>query len=183
MAIRKVIFNVSEDGVTPLNYAWGGIQNEDNATEINFVIDNAYLLKLNEECEKLFFRIDFESGLAGYNPSRNLEISDCTVKRDIPKSITCYGGEFTSALNITRQLENGELQEILTVPVTLFFTPNNIKDKPLLSNLSAYEEHVLKTVQECSMIKQQMEEKLAQNINEIVDIVKDSFVNVSEVAQ
>lgn len=183
MALRKVIFNVSKEGVTPLNYAWGGIQNEDNATEINFIIDNEYLLKLNEECEKLFFRIDFESGFAGYNPSENLELIDNTVKRDIPKSITCFGGEFTSTLAISRLLNNGKYQEILTVPVTLFFTCNSIKDKPLLSNLSAYEEHILKTVKECSTIKQQMEEKLASDIDEIAQIVKQEFVDVSEVAK
>lgn len=161
MALRKVNFNVSKSGIEPLDYAWGGIQNEDNATEINFIIANEYLSELNETCEKLFFRIDFESGFAGYNPSENLEMVDCTVKREIPKTITCFGGEFTSTLVVTRLLNNGEYQQILTVPVTLFFTSNNVSDQPLLNNLSAFEEHVLKNVKEASLIKQEIEQKLA----------------------
>ncbi len=183
MALRKVIFNVSKNGVEPLDYAWGGIQNEDNATEVNFVLDNEYFLTLNEDCETLFFRIDFESGFAGYNPSENLEMVDNAIKREIPKAITRFGGEFTSTLVVTRLLNNGEYQQILTVPVTLFLTQNNVKDKPLISNLSAFEEHILKNVKECSSIKQQMENKLNSDINEIAELVKQEFIDVSEVAK
>ena len=114
MALRKVIFNVSKNGVEPLDYAWGGIQNEDNATEVNFVLDNEYFLTLNEDCETLFFRIDFESGFAGYHPSENLEVVDKTVKREIPKAITQFGGDITSTLVVTRLLNNGEYQQIFT---------------------------------------------------------------------
>ena len=183
MALRKVIFNVSKNGVEPLDYAWGGIQNEDNATEVNFVLDNEYFLTLNEDCETLFFRIDFESGFAGYHPSENLEVVDKTVKREIPKAITQFGGDITSTLVVTRLLNNGEYQQILTVPVTLFFTKNNVKDNLLLNNLSAYEEHILNKVKECAEIKKQMENKLNSDINEIADLVKQVFVDVSEVAK
>ena len=183
MAIRKVIFNVTKNGVTPLDYAWGGIQNEDNATEINFVIDNDYLLQLNENCEELFFRIDFESGYAGYHPSENLQISENILKRSIPKKITCYGGEITCTLTVTRLVNENESEQILTVPVTLFFTLNNVKDKELINNLSAYEEHILQNVKQCAEYKKQMEDILKSNVDEIAEIVKQEFIDVSEVAQ
>lgn len=183
MALRKVIFNVSKNGVEPLNYAWGGIQNEDNATEINFVLDSEYLSELKDTCQKLFFRIDFESGFAGYNPSENLEMVDYTVKRNIPQTITCYGGEFASTLVVSRLMDDGTYQQILTVPVTLFLTQNNVKDKHLINNLSAFEEHVLENVKKCAEYKQAMDEKFNSDIEKIAQIVKQEFVDVSEVAK
>ena len=183
MAIRKVIFNVTKNGVTPLDYAWGGVQNEDNATEINFVIDNDYLLQLNENCEELFFRIDFESAFAGYNPSENLNITQNVVKREIPIEITCYGGEFTSTLVVSRKTENNQYQQILTVPATLFLTGNNVNKNSLINNLSAFEEHVLKSVKECATIKAEITSTFTSKMDEIIEIVKNEFVDVSEVAQ
>lgn len=148
MAIRKVIFNVSASGVTPAGYQWGGVQNEDNATEINFIIDEEYLSLINEGGGQIRFRIDFASALAGYQPSENLLLSENSVKRSIPKAITQYGGEISSNLVITRFFDNGDSEEILTVPATLFFTASSRQDERVNGNLSAFEENILKKAEE-----------------------------------
>ncbi len=199
MAIRKVYFNVTKDGISPCDYAWGGIQNEDNATEINFVLDLEYLSVLNEGSKQLYYRIDFESAYAGYHPSENIIVESDMVTREVPKAITRFGGEFTCTLVITRMLENGESQQILTAPATLFLTRNNIKSDLLLNNLSAFEEHILTNVKQAVLLRQEIEEKLlngefkgekgdnytltTDDKNEITNMVLASFTDVSEVAQ
>ncbi|MBE7093007.1 MAG: hypothetical protein E7365_07525 [Clostridiales bacterium] len=198
MAIRKVVFNVLKEGVTPSDYQWGGIQNEDNATEIVFVIDEEYLSLIEEGGGELKYRIDFNSSFAGYQPSENLLINENAVKRTIPKNISCYGGEFACNLVITRLFESGTTEEILTVPVTLFFTSSQRQDARVIGNLCAFEENILKKVSEAKQYSVDAEEtfeKIKENfdnnkyvLNEtdtlkIVNIIKQEFVDVSEVAK
>lgn len=143
MAIRKVVFNVSASGVKPASYQWGGVQYEDNATEVNFVLDAEYFSLINEGGGTVKYRIDFSSALAGYQPSENLIISECAVTRTIPKTITQYGGEFVCNLVITRFFDDDTQEEILTLPVTLFFTAAPRQEGRVISNLSAFEENIL----------------------------------------
>ena len=100
MAIRKVIFNVSKDSITPCDYAWGGIQNEDNATEDCFILDLEYLNSLKENCENIYYRIDFESSYAGYHPSQNINLTSNEITRKIPKALTQFGDEVNCTLVI-----------------------------------------------------------------------------------
>ncbi len=206
MAIRKVIFNVSASGVTPANYQWGGVQGEDNATEVVFQIQEDFIALINEGGGDIKYRIDFYSSLAGYQPSGNLNLSENILTRSIPKIITQYGAETICTLNITRLYETEVEEEILSLPVTLFFTVNEKNDSKVLTNLSAFEENILKSVQEAKGYSVNaestlniIEEKLASgefkgdkgdayvltstDIEEIANIVKEDFVDVSEVAQ
>ena len=173
MAIRNVIFNVSQNGVTPTNYQWGGIQYEDNATEVCFTLEDQYLDLLNEGSGKIYYRIDFNSAFAGYHPSENLLLDEFTVKRQIPKSITSYGGECTSTLNIYRVLEDKSEEVILTMPVTLFFTGVPKQDQRVIDNLSAFEENILKKTSEAK----DYADKAKESLNELEEKIANGEFN------
>ncbi len=194
MAIRTVVYDVSGSGSVAEALAWGGVQNEHNATEIIYKIDPAYLSALGE---KLFFRIDFSSAGAGYDPSENLTLRDNTVSRLIPQKFTQYGGEMNTALVISRLSEQGE-EEIIQSPAQVFFTVNKRKDS-VIKNLSQFEEYMLKKVQEAKDCVELIREKLAsgefkgekgedytltqEDKNDIKNMVLLSFADVSEVGR
>ncbi len=177
MAIRNVIFNVSKNGVTPDGYQWGGIQYEDNATEVCFTLEEEYFALLNEGSGKIYYRIDFNSAFAGYHPSENLLLDNFTVKRQIPKSITSYGGECTSTLNIYRILEDESEEVILTMPVTLFFTGVPKQDQRVIDNLSAFEENILKKTLEAK----DSADKAKESLNELEQKIENGeFYDLTE---
>lgn len=144
MAIRKIEYSVSSMGVSPSTHQWGGVQYEDNATEVVYEFEPEYLEKLGE-LENYLFRIDFNSASAGYEPSKNLTITDGKISRTIPKKLTQYGGQITSTLVISEKSRLGLYEiteEIITIPSTIFFTASARQDARFTQNLSAYEEYI-----------------------------------------
>lgn len=143
MAIREIRYNVTPSGVTPASHLWGGVQNEDNATNVVYVFDSAYLATLGT-LDNLRFRIDFNSASAGYEPSENLSISNSAIERAIPKRMTQNGGQITVMLVIARIVPDtpDATEVILQEPSTIFFTSASVNDGRFNKNLSAYEEYV-----------------------------------------
>ena len=150
MAIRKIEYSVSLMGVSPSTHQWGGVQYEDNATEVVYEFEPEYLEKLGE-LENYLFRIDFNSASAGYEPSENLTITDGKISRTIPKKLTQYGGQITSTLVISEKSRLGLYEiteEIITIPSTIFFTASARQDARFTQNISAYEEYISELVTE-----------------------------------
>lgn len=143
MAIREIKYNVTPSGVTPAYHLWGGVQNEDNATNVVYVFDSAYLSTLGA-LDNLRFRIDFNSASAGYEPSENLSISNSAIERAIPKRMTQNGGQITVTLVIARIVPDtpDATEVILQEPSTIFFTSASVNDGRFNKNMSAYEEYV-----------------------------------------
>lgn len=143
MAIREIRYNVTPSGVTPASHLWGGVQNEDNATNVVYVFDSAYLSTLGT-LDNLRFRIDFNSASAGYEPSENLSINNSAIERAIPKRMTQNGGQITVTLVIARIVPDtpDATEVILQEPSTIFFTSASVNDGRFNKNMSAYEEYV-----------------------------------------
>ena len=164
MAIREIRYNVTSSGVTPATHQWGGVQNEDNATEISYYFDAEYLSKLGNT-DDLRFRIDFNSSSAGYDPSESLGLIMSSVTRKIPQKMTQYGGQMQCTLVISRIVPDSlpEVEEeILQIPSTLFFTASNRQDKRFNKNLSAYEEYVSGLISEVAENVSKTEENAKQ---------------------
>lgn len=143
MAIREIRYNVTPSGVTPASHLWGGVQNEDNATNVVYVFDSAYLETLGA-LDNLRFRIDFNSASAGYEPSENLTLNNSRIERAIPQRMTQYGGQITVTLVISRIVPDtpDATEVILQEPSTIFFTSASVNDGRFNKNMSAYEEYV-----------------------------------------
>lgn len=144
MAIREIIYNVTPAGVTPAYHLWGGVQNEDNATNVVYVLDSTYLETLGA-LDNLRFRIDFNSASAGYEPSENLTLNNSRIERAIPQRMTQYGGQMECTLVISRIIPENlpEVSEvILQIPSIVFFTASGKQSARFDKNLSAYEEYV-----------------------------------------
>ncbi len=195
MAIRTVEFFVEENSITPSAFQWGGVQNEDNATTVIFTLSSA-LIK-----EGMKYRIDFNSAGAGFQPSEYLVLTDNSVSRDLPISVTRFGGNVQATLCA---FLNG--MTVLSKPVTLFLTSVKRNDTRFNETLSAYEQFMLKTVEEVNGVFEntkavcdEIEEMLIKgelkgergddyvlteaDKNEIADIVEAMFVDVSEVGR
>ena len=116
---RKIEYKVSGGGrVLPSARQWGGMQYEDNATELVFDISDTEVKK-----EGILWRIDFNSSAAGYNPSETLTVEGGKVKRLLPYDMTRCGGEIQVTLIGTEvDGEDKELSIAYSVPVTVYLT-------------------------------------------------------------
>ena len=142
--LRELRYEVTLDGVTPNTTQIGGLQYEDNATDVVFVINQELEDKLADMCMQqdanLLYRIDFNSSAGGYDPSENLN----NLRRSIPYKFTYSGGAMTATLVITSVDYNNEyLSTILSHSVFIEFEPvkrNEASAEMVVKNISALEE-------------------------------------------
>ena len=146
--MKREIFLKATAEKKQLPKQWGGMQYEDNATEIVFDITD--IAK-----ENILWRIDFDSATAGYDPSETLiaegRNSGLCVARFIPYTMTRHGGEIQVTLVGTEIDEQGEAVAIAyTVPFFAFFTDveqhEESEDKAAI-NISAAEKSALDSAQ------------------------------------
>ena len=145
--MKREIFLKATAEKKQLPKQWGGMQYEDNATEIVFDITD--IAK-----ENILWRIDFDSATAGYDPSETLaegRNGGLCVARFIPYSMTRHGGEIQVTLVGTEIDEQGEVVGIAyTVPFFAFFTDveqhEESEDKAAIS-ISAAEKSALDSAQ------------------------------------
>lgn len=151
MAVRTINYTVNENGVSPETSQWGGIQYENNATRVSYTLEQNFKEKIEQNYpggQKLVYRIDFDSSVAGYQPSENIEDEDGVISRDIPLIITFSGEPFQSTLVIT--VLDDELNEIATFcskPTRIYFNSisrEQYSGEELASSISAMEETVTK---------------------------------------
>jgi predicted MPP superfamily phosphohydrolase len=150
MSIRTLEYSVAPDSVTPNTTQWGGMQYEDNATEIIFFIDEEYHSRLKELNTNLLYRIDFNSSAGGYDPSENL--TEDNLRREIPYKFTCNGGNMTATLVVTATDENGSNTNTVlsqSVLIGIESVPRNAESaKVVCENLSAMEYKLRKDLEE-----------------------------------
>lgn len=146
--MKREIFLKATAEKKQLPKQWGGMQYEDNATEIVFDITD--IAK-----ENILWRIDFDSATAGYDPSETLiaegRNGELCVARFIPYTMTRHGGEIQVTLVGTEIDEQGEAVAIAyTVPFFAFFTDveqhEESEDKAAI-NISAAEKSALDSAQ------------------------------------
>lgn len=115
--IRQIEYTVTtEKGKTSATRKWGGMQFEDNATEVVFDISALGI-------ENALYRIDFNSAGAGYQPSGNLTADGGKIRRLFPKLVTQYGGEVQVTAVITELDESGnETGVCYSYPAIIYFT-------------------------------------------------------------
>ncbi|MBR5011142.1 MAG: hypothetical protein IKY12_01140 [Clostridia bacterium] len=151
MAVRTINYTVNEKGVSPETSQWGGIQYENNATRVSYTLEQDFKEKIEQNYpggQKLAYRIDFDSSVAGYQPSENIEEEDGVISRDIPLIITFSGEPFQSTLVIT--VLDDELNEIATFcskPTRIYFNSisrEQYSGEELTTSISAMEEVVTK---------------------------------------
>ncbi|MBE6797413.1 MAG: hypothetical protein E7531_03640 [Ruminococcaceae bacterium] len=151
MAVRTINYTVNENGVSPETSQWGGIQYENNATRVSYTLEQDFKEKIEQnypDGKKFVYRIDFDSSVAGYQPSENIEEEDGVISRDIPLIITFSGEPFQSTLVIT--VLDDELNEIATFcskPTRIYFNSisrEQYSGEELTTSISAMEETVTK---------------------------------------
>lgn len=114
--IRTIEYTVSDKSIIPASKQWGGMQFEDNASEIIFKIPET-------DGINILWRIDFDSSSSGYDPGECLTVVDQKVSRLIPYSMTRYGGEIQVTLVGTEVDSNNEaVRVVYSLPATVYFT-------------------------------------------------------------
>lgn len=139
MSIRNIDIMVSSVEEQEKESRWAGMQYEDNATLVRFIVDEALLGSFGDSA---VFRIDFNGTESGYSPSENLQGEEGIFSRLLPYSMTYIGEDIEAVLVVSDQNF-----EILTYPVTLRFTEverDGVSEPAINSNISLMEESVKK---------------------------------------
>ncbi len=169
--MREIVYTINNKKAEPNFLMWGGVENEHNATVVAYKIDREYYESLGEN---VFFRIDFASDCAGYDPSENLmPDSELLIKRAIPKKFTQYGGKMRSTLVITIIRNGSVLKEVISIPSEIFFTTSKRRNDDLVYNLSACEEYLLSLLDRAEKLVANAESMRDDVNNEIKSIKKD----------
>ena len=150
--MKREIFCVATADKKQLPKQWGGMQLEDNITQVVYDISEI-------AADNILWRIDFDSPAAGYDPSENLEEEERAngfdtrkcVSRFIPYKMTRFGGEMQVTLVGTEINSQGEAVGVAyTVPFFVFFTEvdqHEIIEGEVAENVSAAEESALNAAQ------------------------------------
>ena len=164
---RKIEYKVSDGGrVSPSTRQWGGMQYEDNATELVFDISDTDVKK-----EGILWRIDFNSSAAGYNPSETLTVEGGKVSRLLPYDMTRCGGEIQVTLIGTEvDGEDKELSIAYSVPVMVYLTDveqDEDSEGKIAERLSAIESSVKKMTETV--------EDIGEDVSGKYDYLKDIY--------
>ncbi len=156
MSIRTITHNVNAERVPLDTVYYGGVRFEDNATSVQFVLDNKFKLSIEQKFKnaEITYRIDFNGEISGYNPSENLIVIDNKVTRPIPLCMTAAGEQITAVLVATALDGNGEaIGTVSSVPIKIYFdsvSRDESNGVEISENLSAIEQ---KTREICAVAK------------------------------
>lgn len=147
MGARYIDIMVSMDSAPPSGVLNGGLQYEDNATDVVFTISPELHQTISDSGTPAY-RIDFNSG-AGYDPGASdnpFEGGSNQVIRSIPYKFTCLGGTMEATLVCTAlNKDNTAAVTVLTYPVTIGFAPvkrNTVSVEKVENSLSALEAQI-----------------------------------------
>lgn len=184
MAVRTISYTVSDYALNPSSAQFGGMQNEHNATEVKYTIDDSFLEELKSKGYPLLFRIDFDSPGAGYQPSGNLEPTENnSVSREIPRLMTQYGGQMQTTLVISALKDGKEQFEVLSLPSVIRFTAVQKSDSDLSASLPAYQVYVEGLVQESIDANAESQEILSGIRQDLNSGEFDGFSPIAKVEQ
>ncbi|GEM_PF-3891173 len=122
--MRKIIYTVGIDSITPASVQYGGIQGEHNATDIQFIIGDdisAVLANANESAE-VYYHIDAEDSAGSHFIGEAVEyIPTEPILYSLPQHVTA-AGECAALRIIFAQVNAGETEKILfSYPIKLRF--------------------------------------------------------------
>ncbi len=125
MAIRKIVFQVTANSITPNTVQNVGVQSEHNATQLEFVLADQLYQDLQNECvegESLLYRFDCADGIGNSVPFEPQSLTSATVIFPIEEMLSRNGGRAKVYLVITKynQAEETTL-ELLSRPAELRF--------------------------------------------------------------
>lgn len=189
MAIRTITYSVDKDSISPKAVQWGGMQYEDNATEVVFHVE----IDLYAELQGCVWRVDFNSS-AGYDVGAST--TETTVRRPIPYKFTCGGSKLQATFVATKlDEENNAVQTVLSYPVFIEFTAVKRDTAAVEKAENSFSELEMKLREDLAngAFKGDKGDKGADGDDyiltetdktEIANIVKaEMFIDVSEVAQ
>lgn len=119
MSVRKITFQIDQNAVTPDTAQYGGVQFEDNATVVEYILSGTYKQAINQafsSAAQIVYRIDFNSSYIGYQPSEILEETDDAISRSVSLAVTKAGQQFQSVLVIIALDNEGEVVGTISSP-------------------------------------------------------------------
>ncbi len=193
MSVREINYTVTQGTVVPENSQWGGVQYENNATAIIYTLSDEFVRNINDnygEDINLLYRIDFDSPVAGYQPSGNLEIVEGQVKREVPSAVTASGEPFQSTLTVTvTDLSGEELGTVSSKPSVIYLTcvaREGYTQEILIENISEMQVQINKANEEVKRAADVAEraannaETDAQKASVDAQIAQDSRIKTEE---
>ena len=147
MAIRKIIYTVGSDGISPKTAQNAGVQGEQNATQVTFVLNNSLISELKYQKEKaggrLLYRFDTVDAGGFTDRTYYAELTDgvSEVSYSIGTDLSMFGGNAKVYLSITLEKSDSTLTELFSLPAILYFSPRpgaeyEDKEKRSLSTLA-----------------------------------------------
>lgn len=122
MAIRKIMFEVSEDAISPSERVFGGIQGEHNATELEFVLSDSLKEKIDEFHQNAVYRFDAYDLLGRMYSTEPSAVTDEPMVFPLENRLTSAGGSIRVYLVISETEEDNTLLDLYSFPAELFLT-------------------------------------------------------------
>lgn len=121
MAVRKIEYRVSADGISPSVKQFAGVQGDHKATELIFNIDTALYESLTEQLSdggKLIYRFDGYDGEGGFCRSDTRDLM-ATVTYSLEEWLTRFGGVVKVVLVISLLKNDLTEMELFSFPALL----------------------------------------------------------------
>lgn len=122
MAVRKIEYTVTADGISPSTIQKGGVQGEHNATEVVFNLEISLyneLQRLKNQGNRIVYRIDKYNGEGSLDMSDTTELSSQSVNYLVEEKVTRFGGLIKIVLVITAISNDSTEAELYTLTAKL----------------------------------------------------------------
>ena len=122
MAVRKIEYRVSANGIEPAAKQFGGVQGDHKATELIFNIENSLYQSLTAQVvdgAKLIYRLDGYDGEGGVCRSNTGELTDMQVTYPLEEWLTRFGGVVRVVLVISLLKDDLTEMELFSFPALL----------------------------------------------------------------
>ena len=122
MAVRKIEFTVSSDGITPSVKQFAGVQGDHKATEVVFNIAPELYRSLKSQATngaKLIYRFDGYDGEGGFKSSDTAELTEAQLSYELEEWLTRFGGIIKVVLVISALKNDLTQMELFNFPALL----------------------------------------------------------------
>ena len=122
MAVRKIEFTVSLDGIQPAVKQFAGVQGDHKATEIVFNIAPELYQSLTAQATngaKLIYRFDGYDGEGGFKSSDTAELTESQLSYELEEWLTRFGGIVRAVLVISLLKDDLTQMELYSFPALL----------------------------------------------------------------
>lgn len=122
MAVRKIEFTVSTDGIEPAVKQFAGVQGDHKATEVIFNIAPELYRNLTTQATngaRLIYRFDGYDGEGGFKSSDTAELIETQLSYELEEWITRFGGIVKAVLVISVLRDDLTEMELFSFPALL----------------------------------------------------------------